>query len=240
MSDARSPASPVQIFISYSHLDERWRKRLMTFLAPLTFQNIISGWHDRKIVAGESFASEIDKYLNSADIILLLVSADFLASGYCYDVEMKRALERHSNEQAQVIPIILSSCNWEFTPLRELQALPTDARPINTWRDKDRAFKSVVEGILIAIDSLKDTNYVRDRKLVDPAFYKPSNKLPRSSLPFVSHIGLFLICVFMILLGPAFLIELLAGIDRRPLPRPHRRVHLTWRRMPRGASIRYT
>src|SRR3954470_1358357 len=88
-------AGPVEVFFSYSHKDESLRKRLEEHLSILRRQGIISGWHDRMIGAGQEWKGEIDRRLDSARIILLLISPSFLASDYCYDVEMKRALERH-------------------------------------------------------------------------------------------------------------------------------------------------
>jgi internalin A len=90
-----SPA-PFEVFISYSHKDEELRKKLETHLSLLKRRGVIGAWQDRRIGAGQEWAGEIDKHLNRAAVILLLVSPDFLASDYCYDLEMKRALERHS------------------------------------------------------------------------------------------------------------------------------------------------
>ncbi len=87
-------------------------------------------------------------------IILLLVSQDFLASDYCYEKEMKRALERHEAGEARVIPIILRPTHLEVTPFSKLQALPTEAKPITLWPDRDEAFVDVVRGIQKVIDRL--------------------------------------------------------------------------------------
>jgi hypothetical protein len=102
-------AAPVEIFISYSHKDDRLRERLEAHLSLLRRQGIISAWHDRRITAGREWAGAIDEHLNSAAVILLLASADFLASDYCYEKEMTRALERHSAGEAWVIPVILNA-----------------------------------------------------------------------------------------------------------------------------------
>ena len=103
---ARSDA-PVELFYSYSHRDERLRDRVDTHLAVLKREGLISSWHDRKIGAGVEWKDQIDAHLDRARVILLLVSPDFLASDYCYDREMKRALERHEAGLARVIPVIL-------------------------------------------------------------------------------------------------------------------------------------
>lgn len=116
--------NPISLFYSYSHKDERYREKLETQLKILQRQGVIDGWHDRKIGAGKDWAVERDDHLETAGIILLLVSDDFLASDYCYGKEMTRALERHDDADARVIPIILSNCLWEEAPFARLQALP--------------------------------------------------------------------------------------------------------------------
>src|SRR5947209_8334377 len=100
MSD--SPA-PVEVFISYAHEDELLRQQLETHLSPLQRQGLISDWHDRQLLAGDEWAREIDQHLETASIILLLISPNFLASDYCYEIEMRRALERHKLGDARVI-----------------------------------------------------------------------------------------------------------------------------------------
>jgi internalin A len=137
----------VRVFISYSHRDETLRARLETHLKLLKRQALISFWSDRRIAPGEEWKGEIDNQLESANIILLLVSADFLASDYCYDIEMKRALELHEKKTAIVIPIILRDVDWHSSPFGKLQSLPRDGSPIARWRDRDSAWKDVASGI---------------------------------------------------------------------------------------------
>ena len=95
-------------------------------------------------------------HLNSADIILLLIRQTFIASNFCFDVEMAKALERDKAGKAHVVPIILSPSTWKTTPLKDLQALPTDGKAITEWRNKDRAFLDIAKGIQRIIDNLKD------------------------------------------------------------------------------------
>src|SRR5690349_5863095 len=104
--------APVSVFYSYAHQDEALRQQLETHLSLLRRQGLISEWYDRKILPGAEWVGEIDEHLERASIILLLISADFLASDYCYDKEMTRALERHKQGEARVIPIILRPCDW--------------------------------------------------------------------------------------------------------------------------------
>ncbi|HEV2655399.1 MAG TPA: toll/interleukin-1 receptor domain-containing protein, partial [Ktedonobacteraceae bacterium] len=146
--------SAINVFISYAHEDEALLRQLQTHLSPLKRQGLIATWYDRQIVAGSNWAGEIDAHLEQASIILLLVSADFLASDYCYEVEMTSALARHEAGQARVIPIALRPVDWQGAPFAHLQALPTDAQPITRWTDRDEAWTNVAAGIRRAIEDL--------------------------------------------------------------------------------------
>jgi iSTAND domain-containing protein/TIR domain-containing protein len=149
------PDKPIEVFISYSHKDDDLRHEMMEHLSGLRRRGDIAGWHDRLITAGEDWKGEIDGHLNSAHIVLLLVSASFLDSDYCFDIEMRRAIERHEKCEAEVIPVILRDCDWCFEPLNKFQALPTDGKPITSWPNRDEAFASVVRGIREAIERLR-------------------------------------------------------------------------------------
>ena len=153
MSDATN--KPVEIFYSYAHLDEKFREELVKHLRVFERDGLIKGWHDRNISAGTEWKNSIDEHLESAGVILLLVSANFLASDYCYDIELKRAMERHAKGEARVIPIILSSCRWYRAPFGKLQALPKEAKPIENWERPAEAYTNVVEGIEKAIEEIK-------------------------------------------------------------------------------------
>lgn len=147
-------AKGVELFYSYSHKDEKLREKLEAHLALLQHQGIITGWHDRKIGAGREWEGEIISYLNSAAIVLLLVSADFLASRYCYNVEVRQALQRHDSGEARVIPIILRPCDWTRAPFAKLQALPKDGRAITSWRNRDEAYTNIAQGISAAVQEV--------------------------------------------------------------------------------------
>ena len=142
-------------FVIYSHADENLKSALMKHLEPLRRQGLIDVWHDRKIKAGEEWERAISKYLQKADVILVLVRVDFINSSYCYDIEMESALERHASQKARLIPVILRNCLWENTPLRKLQALPKDGRAVKTWSDVDEALTSVAEGIRTVAEELQ-------------------------------------------------------------------------------------
>jgi hypothetical protein len=154
-----------KVFISYSHLDEPYRNELEKHLAVLKRNGYIDTWTDRKIIPGEEWKNSIQEELLSAKIILLLISSDFLASDFCYDIEMKTAVKRHQANDAIVIPIILRFCDWSNTPFSDLQGLPSGGQPIKDWVDSDKAFLNVIEGIKIAINILKDGNQSGNAKL---------------------------------------------------------------------------
>ncbi len=149
---------PIEIFCSYAREDESFMEELKTHLSGLQRQGRISVWHDRRIVAGQEWAREIDEHLDAALIILLLISPNFLASDYCYGVEMQRALQRHKNGEIQVIPILLRPVDWDGTPIVHLQCLPRDARAITEWGNQDVAFRDVARGIRTALEQLSSTS----------------------------------------------------------------------------------
>lgn len=135
------------VFFSYSHADEALRDQLEKQLAMLKRQGVIETWHDRRIGAGENIHTSIDDHINTDDIILLLVSSDFLASDYCYDIEMQRAMERHERNEAIVIPVILRACDWHSAPFGKLNAVPRDGKPITQWTDIDDAMLQVAKAV---------------------------------------------------------------------------------------------
>lgn len=153
--NAKQTSEPLEVFISYSHKDSDLREELEMHLSNLRRQGKIKAWHDRAIEAGAEWDAEIKANLESAHVILLLISPRFMGSEYCYDIEMQRAMERHNAGTARVIPIILKPVDWKDTPFSKLQVLPQDGKPINTWDNQDEAFLNVVQGIRQAVESLK-------------------------------------------------------------------------------------
>jgi hypothetical protein len=137
----------LKIFYSYAEKDEPIRIKLEKHLAMLRREKIITDWHFRKISAGTDLDHEIDIHLSSSQIVLLLVSADFLASDYCYDVELKKAMKLHKSGKTRVIPIIVRPCDWHNAPFGKLEALPKSARPVLKWKNQDDAFLSIEIGI---------------------------------------------------------------------------------------------
>jgi TIR domain len=140
-----------RLFFSYSHRDEALRDQLETHLAMLKRQGFIETWHDRRITAGEELDRAISVNLQGADLVLLLVSPDFLASDYCYEEEMARALARHGAGECTVIPVILRPCDWHGAPFGELLAAPKDGKPVTQWPDIDAAFLDITHAIKAAL-----------------------------------------------------------------------------------------
>ncbi|TNE39562.1 MAG: toll/interleukin-1 receptor domain-containing protein [Alphaproteobacteria bacterium] len=141
-----------RIFMSYSHRDEGLRDELEVQLAMLKRQGLIEIWHDRRLAAGDRFDWSISQELNEADVVLLLVSPDFLASDYCYKIEKARALERHNAGTARLISVILRPCDWKHTDLASYVVSPKDGRPVTTWANRDEAFLDVTQAIRKAIE----------------------------------------------------------------------------------------
>lgn len=145
---------PVRIFISYSHKDRAAHERLVSHLAPLRRANRIAPWTDREILPGTDWSTAIDDHLATAQIILLLVSASFVASDYCFEKEMRFAMTQHEAGAARVIPIIIRPVDFSGTPFARLQALPRDARPVSQWTNKDEGWVDVVKGIGLVVQAL--------------------------------------------------------------------------------------
>ena len=146
MSPTKSEIN-IKVFISYAHEDRDLRNKLEQHLSALKYSGEITVWQDQEIVPGDHWDSQIKTRLKEADMILLLVSSSFIASQYCWEEEVKAALDRHKAGTARVVPIILKSVYWKTTPLGPIQALPTEAKPVTRWDDQEAAWEDVVRGI---------------------------------------------------------------------------------------------
>jgi TIR domain len=150
---------PYEVFISYAHEDRSYLNELIAHLSILQKRKLISTWRDTDISPGTEWESQIMHRLNSAQIILLLVSSDFIHSDFAYGKEMERAIQRHQADEARVIPIILRPVYWKGAPFDILDVLPVDAnkkvKPITSWARRDEGYLNVVEGIAQAIDDLQ-------------------------------------------------------------------------------------
>lgn len=146
---------PKRVFISYSHKDDPFLEQLREQFAPMENEGLIATFIDRAIEGGEEWDDEIRKELDAADIILMLVSPSFLASKYCWTIEMVRAMERHEAGTARVIPIILRKGDeWKRAPFAKLKAYPEDAKPITSFADPDEGWASVVRGIRRVVENM--------------------------------------------------------------------------------------
>jgi len=137
----------LQIFIAYARKDTSFLDELRTHFTPLVQGGKVKIWYDGKIEPGKVWEAAIKENLHSADIILMLVSADAIASDYFYEKVMTDALARHNSGTARVVPLIVRPCAWQATPLSELQALPRDGKPVSTWPDRDDAYANAVTSL---------------------------------------------------------------------------------------------
>jgi internalin A len=136
---------PIKLFVSYSHKDEQFREQLDTHLKLFERMGLVARWDDRRIPPGAEWKGEVDLNLKTADLILLLVSSDFFASDYAFNIEMREALQRHDAGTARVVPIIVRDCSWDLAPFARLQALPKDGQPVSLWANRDSAWSNVAE-----------------------------------------------------------------------------------------------
>lgn len=153
-SSRREHCTVFNVFTAYAHSDEALRDELETHLAMLKREGKIAVFHDRRILPGQDWRGVLDERLLSADIVMLLISPDFLASDYCFGVEMATALEMQQQGRAVVVPVVARPCDWKHPPLSGLQAVPTDAHPITSWGNRDEAFLNAVLGIRALLDTL--------------------------------------------------------------------------------------
>lgn len=137
----------LSLVFSYAHKDEEMLRELRNHLKSLEHRRLIKSWVDRDIDSGTDYRSEIAVEFNSADIVLLLISSDFIASEYCYGTEMKIALQREEKEATVVIPVILRPCAWQELPFGKLLAVPKDGTPIVNYTNRDDAYLEVVEAV---------------------------------------------------------------------------------------------
>ncbi len=147
----------LKLFVSYSHIDDDYKTELLKHLNPLKRLKLIESWSDQKILPGDKIDEKIKSELKTSDIILLLISIDYLNSYYCVEVEMEEAIERHKTGKSRVIPIIIRSCMWQNMPFAELKALPHDAKAVSKWQDRDDALVSVAEGIKIVAEEILES-----------------------------------------------------------------------------------
>lgn len=140
-------ARPYRLFISYAAADDELCIEMLAHLSVLRRQQLIDVWHQQKIISGDAIQAQQQAHLNEADVVLLLLSADFLESDLCTGFEMRRALEMYGAGRAQVVPVLLRPADWRNSPLGHLRPLPGDGRPITSWTDRDEAWEAVTSGL---------------------------------------------------------------------------------------------
>ncbi|MCC3798781.1 toll/interleukin-1 receptor domain-containing protein [Vibrio parahaemolyticus] len=182
----------VELFFSYCHKDEDYRNEMEVHLSLLKRQGVISTWHDRRIVVGSEIDADINTHLESANVIVLLVSPYFLASDYCYEKEMARAMERHNTGEAVVIPVILHPCDWHGAPFGKLLATPTDGKPISMYANQHEAFAIISKHIREAVESISVSHISTPQLQPKPSLSVPHDNSVRSSnlrvkRPFSDH-----------------------------------------------------
>jgi hypothetical protein len=143
------PDKKIKVFISYSHKDEDIKSELDAHLIGLKRSEKIEVWQDRALIGGDEWNETIIEELKTADLIILLVSVNFLNSKYIWEKEVAIAMERHKNKTARVIPIIAKSCDFTDFSFAALQALPKNATPINNFvgGERDLVYTEIAKSI---------------------------------------------------------------------------------------------
>lgn len=173
----QSTQNPLKVFISYSHKDKRMKDKLIAHLNSLIRQKYISLWYDNMILPGKKIDTEIIEALRSSQIVLLLLSADYLASDYCYHEEMEEALKLRREKKTAVIPIMLREVDLKGTPIDNLLSLPEDRKAVAQFRNEDMAFKNIAEGIRkVAENELYKSTPALNNKIVNPPVSKSINQ----------------------------------------------------------------
>lgn len=145
----KETTSNINLFIAYSRNDQSFLDEFIKNMSPLKRRFNLNIWSDREIDAGNQWKNEINKYIKKSDILIFLVSPDSLASDYFFEIELKKAIERHEKKEAVIVPVILRSCSWQMSPFAHIQVLPEEGKPIKSshWFDEAYAYTSIVKGI---------------------------------------------------------------------------------------------
>jgi len=161
MDGIPTPAAPVTLFYSYAHEDEALRDELQGHLKLLERRGLLAPWHDRQIVLGAHWSGAIDANLRNAELVLLLISKDFIESDYIWGTELAVAMQRQAEHEAVVVPIIVRAVDLEpddaqDLPFLKLQALPTDLRPVTSWPNRDEAWTNVAKGLRVTVKDIRE------------------------------------------------------------------------------------
>ncbi len=143
---------PFKLFYSYAEEDERLLQGLNQHLSALKNEGYITEWNKRKLIPGAHKKEETDKQFWAADVILLLISSNYLASDTEY-AEMKQALARQKDDII-VIPLLLRPVDLPEI-LLSLKTLPGNGKSVTEWRVRDKAYTNIAQGIREAIIKLR-------------------------------------------------------------------------------------
>lgn len=148
MDEAKNnPQKPLKLFFSYTRKDKHWLEQLKRHLTSLVQQGFLQTWDDSQIHPGDVWAETINMNLLNADIVIFLVTPDFLGSDYAFNVEMRIILRRLKEKKAKVIPVILSAADWRNSPLVNLEPLPSNGQPLTDWANIEAGFTDIIDGI---------------------------------------------------------------------------------------------
>jgi hypothetical protein len=172
---------PIEVCCFSAHEDKRFLKKLEAHLSALQCDGIISVWHDGYLTPGEDLAQAIDSHLDNAQVILLLISSHALAYNYSSRVDVERVLQRHWAHETRLIPVLLRPVDWQCASLTTIQALPTNAKPITTWRNQDEAFANVTTDIRRVVEDLSTIRSERDRARLSSVFMPSALDLDNQS-----------------------------------------------------------
>lgn len=165
----------LNVFISYSHKDKNWKEMLIPHLNSLIRQKKIRIWYDNLIIPGQKINREVMKYLHESQIIILLISADYLASSYCYDIELKEAMQMKSQDMAEVIPVVVRPVDLKGTPIDNLKSLPEDRKAVSLFQNEDEAMEDVAQGIRRVVENWGNRGKMEDRIFDVPGADEISN-----------------------------------------------------------------
>lgn len=171
----------INVFIAYSRKDKEFKDRIYKHLSVLERNKMIKNWYDGLISPGQEWDKKVSEALKKSKIVLLLISANFIASDYCFDRELKKALKRHKSGKSVVIPIILRKCLWKDTPIGNLQVVPKDGIPIDNpiWHNEDEGYYDVVskiKGVAQNILSLDNPNAQLENNSINKILAKGESK----------------------------------------------------------------
>jgi CheY-like chemotaxis protein len=186
---------PVTLFYSYAHEDEGLRDELQGHLMILERRGVIRSWHDRAIAAGRDWSHEIDQHLRTADLVLLLISKDFIASDYIFGVELDVAMQRQRSGDAVIVPILLRDVDLQpedadglpFVGLLKSQGLPRDLKPVTSWSNRDEAWTNVARGLRETVRDIRErrASEISETRAIEPA---PAST-PRTDGPLLARVA---------------------------------------------------